>query len=478
MKERYQGSITIFSLLSMLLVAATLLSLLEGARFWEIKRLSDLQTRLAVESMFANYSTELWGEYRLLACNQGEMEEILIRHANGRYASDEDSLNALLFQVREVDICSYTLLTDGEGAAYVAAVSSYMQDNLLYETAKELYSRYEAVEKLQESTELDLSDIDDALESMEEESQESSHRARHISRTGDTENPLEAIQSLMGAGLMELVIEDTDKVSKTTLDMEQAVSKRQLDRGKNPTYAESGWWEKILLQQYVLTYMSNFCDFKENHFLDYEVEYLIGGKSSDKENMKIVISQLLFIREIANFLYLTTDVSKVSAAEGLALTLVGLSANPILIETVKVGLLTAWAFAESVLDVRALLQGKRIPLLKSEESWTLEIENIASIGEGYSSAKNSKWGLTYKEYLGILLLFQEENTIAMRAMDVQEATIRQKGENPDFKMDQLIVKCFAEITYDYAPLFYALEEIIPEKGWKYETSSRVEYGYN
>ena len=58
--QKEKGSITIFSLLSLLLITATLFVLLEGTRLQEMRRFAMLQTENTVQSAFANYNSCLW----------------------------------------------------------------------------------------------------------------------------------------------------------------------------------------------------------------------------------------------------------------------------------------------------------------------------------------------------------------------------------------------------------------------------------
>ena len=71
--RRQQGSITIFGVLIMVLVAECLLVLLEGARLIELKKVSNLQSEVALEAAFANYCYPLWKEYHLLGAYQNDM---------------------------------------------------------------------------------------------------------------------------------------------------------------------------------------------------------------------------------------------------------------------------------------------------------------------------------------------------------------------------------------------------------------------
>lgn len=51
------------------------------------------------------------------------------------------------------------------------------------------------------------------------------------------------------------------------------------------------------------------------------------------------------------------------------------------------GILAAWAFCESVLDLRALLDGDKIPLIKSDTSWTSSLYGMTSMLTGQVKAK-------------------------------------------------------------------------------------------
>jgi hypothetical protein len=196
------------------------------------------------------------------------------------------------------------------------------------------------------------------------------------------------------------------------------------------------------------------------------LEYLIGGKDNDIENLREAVEGLLMVREAANLAYLMTDSQKLEQVRLLSLALAGASANPVVIGLVEAALLSSWAFAESVLDVRALLIGKKIPLVKSQELWTISLENITDLSRGWWVAKESAQGVDYKGYLGILLLFQTDKNLAYRAMDVQELTLQKNGDV--CRMDALVVYAKAEFSYRARPIFMDVE---------YKINKTVEYGY-
>ena len=466
MRKMHKGGITVFTVLSLSLVVGCLLALLEGTRSYELKHMASLKSQAAIESSFARYNSGLWEKYRLLGNNIDQIKSIAEQCAGSGYVEKGLGTNFLMLKLKDVELLEYTLLTDGEGAAYINAVSAYMEENILFETAKTIYNQYEAIKDLIENHSSDGTEIESAIKSLEE--------VEKKARGGTQRSPLETIQKLQKTQLLELVVENTDALSSLEYDLDEAVSYRELKEGKKSCIEENDWLDRVFLQQYLLTYLTDYTNQISNRGLNYELEYLIGGKNNDIENLREVVNQLLLIREAANLAYLFSDVEKCQVAETLAWALAGATANAAIVEVVKIGLLVAWAFGESVLDVRALLLDYKIPIIKSKETWTLGIESLDQIGSQYLVAKDCKNGISYKTYLGVLLLFQREKELAGRAMDIQEIALLK--EDGSVRFDQLVVRAKMRIVYECAPIFYVfgeessqeqLRQIVMEKTYGY-----------
>ena len=464
-----KGSITIFALLSMMLVASMLLALLEASRFHQIKGLANLQTQVALESVFAEYNTYLWEEYRILACSQKSVLEKVESYGNEQIVEKNEGINFFQFRVKDTELNGYTRLTDGDGTAFIQAAAAYMEDNFLYETAKNIYGQYEGIREIQSQSQYSFQDVANALNQLKDSQNQ---RTRKQSR--NSVNILEWIQTIYNKGVLSLVLEEESAISEKSIDVTDKVSERKMPESYNPTIEEVNWYTRVLFQQYMLTYLSNYRNDKK-HALDYEVEYVLMGKDSDIENLKGTITQLMTIRAVCNFLYLSNSVTRQEQAGGLAISIAGASANPILIEIVKTAIVTAWAFAESILDVRTLLSGGKISLLKSDNSWTLDIDAITKLEEDFLKAKNCNDGLEYKDYMGILLLLQDDNTMAMRVMDVQEETLREKYENESICMEDWITEAKVSVRYQYQPVFFSIEKVIPS--WNYEIFTEERFSY-
>ena len=114
--------------------------------------------------------------------------------------------------------------------------------------------------------------------------------------------------------------------------------------------------------------------------MDYELEYILAGKESDKENLESVVKKLLLLRFVPNYAYIQTDSAMKAEAEAAAATLCTLLAVPPITEAAAQGILLAWAYGESIMDLRSLLKGNRVPLVKSKESWQLQFSRLLTLG--------------------------------------------------------------------------------------------------
>ena len=181
------------------------------------------------------------------------------------------------------------------------------------------------------------------------------------------------------------------------------------------------------------------------------MEYLIGGKTSDVANLKVVVRRLLLIREGINLAYLETDVQKSQEALTLALGVTSAVGNPELAEPVKHAILAAWAYAESVSDVRILLDGGHVSLIKTEAQWRISLEHVGDCLNA-SADETSREGLGYESYLQILLWTVSEEKITMRAMNLIE-------KNLDVRMDNMVSRMTCSYEYEAVPLFWSFVQI-------------------
>ena len=525
-QRRYRGSITVFAALSIMLVAQLLFTLIEGARWLELHKASQMNTESVLESVFADYCSPLWEEYHILGMTTdnmngelsfnnraAQMRKLSLANLGGLREKDllSEGTNLLRANVNDVDICSYLLMTDGRGTVFEQAVSAYMKENLAYELAKGIYNNYESIKESQDQYGDGSDKISGALDALEEaksegtKSSEQSVQRRNFkgagqrvrvqaatseqtkkvyqedssgSKKSQEDNPLTTVTEAQKKGILGMVLPERAHLSGAVIQSGMCVSKRTLAQGNAAIPKEEDWYDKTLFTQYICNYMSSYTESLSNHALQYEMEYLVGGKDNDVDNLRVTVDRLLLIREGLNMASIVSMPDKLAEAEALAIAMAGASVNPAIIEAVKYGILAAWAYVESVLDIRALLDGDKISLIKSEATWTSTIDNFPTLLSGWSKAKScDAGGLDYKQYITSLLLFESGKTMAMRAMDVEEATVRTIEGYQSFRMDHAVCEMEIQETYEWQPIFMMFVPMVTDAKDVYRLIECAHYSY-
>ncbi len=197
--------------------------------------------------------------------------------------------------------------------------------------------------------------------------------------------------------------------------------------------------------------------------LQYLTEYILCGKDSDKSNLNEVILKISVIREGANLMHLIMDGEKRKQAYSLASSLVGYTGNTAIVKIAQYLIMAVWAYGESICDLRTLLDGDTVPVIKTSESWQLSLDKLMAMdfsvkGEkssGDSVNNNSKdnsrgKGLlegqaSYEDYLRMLLLVQNSVEKRYRVMDIIELRMIAIGEK-QFRMRDYIWAATIEVT--------------------------------
>ena len=298
------------------------------------------------------------------------------------------------------------------------------------------------------------------------------------SKKSQEDNPLTTVTEAQKKGILGMVLPERAHLSGAVIQSEMCVSKRTLAQGNAAIPKEEDWYDKTLFTQYICNYMSSYTDPIPNHALQYEMEYLVGGRDNDADNLRVTVDRLLLIRDGLNMASIMSMPDKQAEAEALAIAMAGASVNPAIIEAVKYGILAAWAYVESVLDIRALLDGDKISLIKSEATWTSTIDNFPTLLSGWSKAKScDAGGLDYKQYITSLLLFESGKTMAMRAMDVEEATVRTIEGYQSFRMDHAVCEMEIQETYEWKPIFMMFVPMVTDVKDVYRLIECAHYSY-
>lgn len=453
-----KGEITAFLSLIFVLLISFIMAMLESTIIQTEKNIKRLDMDRAIFSVFGEYQKQLLEEYEILA-------------VDGSYGTDTFREENLTDRMRyygasgiEQEIQGIRYLTDNKGSAFREQVLEYMEQTYgisLVQNLTGMTGVWEEQEIQGEEAAQEDSQVNTELEEILSE-EESSLPAE--------DNPLPNIENLKKSGLLALVLPQDYQLSDKQISEGEQTSGRALRTGRGSFYVRQGMdgiEEKLLFHEYLLKKFGNAVEEKgQNRSLAYEIEYMIGEKASDSENLESVIKKLLAVRFGMNYLYLQTDAEKQAEAETLALTLCTLAALPAVSGIVKQALLAAWAFGESIVDLRALMSGKKTALIKSSENWQLSLSSLMTLGTGEDTQEgmDTEGGICYRDYLRILLFLKNEDALTMKALDRVEQNIKLEKGITGFRTDSCVVKLRLQneavirdgLTYQF-PVYFGYE---------------------
>lgn len=513
---RPKGVITVFLSLVSVLFLSLICTMAESARVQGARVKAEAVLNMGLFSVFGEYEKKLLDQYDILfldgAYGSGtyhtdkvrlRMEEFMSYNINPNKGLSGSRFDPLKMQLEESNITGIVLATDEEGEPFYQQAVTFMKDNLgteilnklkkesdqakEQEEAQKLYEESDKnnVKQLEDLKKQEAERIEQEKERIEQEAEnksgdmdsklpgttEEESVSEEVPVSGEVttlegastpeevsppvENPLEIIKKVKEMGILALVLKDPDALSQKALDLSSVPSGRSLEKGSLPIIKEEGGVSgSVLFQEYLLEHFPHMTSQKEKGALDYQLEYILCGKGSDQENLKGVVNRLLLLREGSNFLYALSNQDMQAQAGALAAAIVGILAVPGLVTVTKMALLLAWAYGESLLDVRTLLSGGKIALEKTADTWKLSLENLGRITELLQEDGNSdQKGLTYPEYLRMLLFTGKKAKYPMRGLDLIEANLRMEDSTKNFRADACMDQVKVNTKWTVQPLF-------------------------
>lgn len=459
-----KGSITLYLCLILGCMLSLICAGLFSARHATARVVLSSAAEQGMFSLFSRYDRTLFDDYGILAIDggyggaqlklgalQNEAEEI-VEFLTGNSSDLAGPSNLMHFSMERGEVTGYMLLTDQNGAVLQEQIQSALIGKI---TASVLQSRKEQLtgnlstfrelEKKGES--IDVDEVEKEYRDLQQEETTETVTSLLVENTSgeiiqtERENPIEMILGLRKLGVLNLVIPKGRTVSPATIE-DHTVSNRTLQKGMGIVPAdETGLKDKALILEYLMGFFDDFTEAKEEvtSGLKYQVEYAVGGKDSDQENLKSVLNQLLAVREASNYVYLLQDSVKQKEVLAMASSICALLCIPAAEPVVAEMLRFCWAFGESVLDLRVLLKGGKIPLVKTKESWQLSLNMLSHIQEELTEEHSSEDGLDYQWYLRMLLALKDEKELTYSVMDLIEHTIRKKEGREEFRLDNCLV---------------------------------------
>lgn len=446
-------------------------AMLESASLQNVKNYRRADMTRAVENLFAEYQKELWEVYGVFALEgsyeTGTFNEDLLKERLSYYGAGGI----------EQEIARIQLLTDQGASAFYEQVTAYMENKYGLDKVKKFVGQtdtWKAGQEAGKSYEMDEAKTEQELQGVLSEKE---------GELPEEENPLSHVAKLKRAPLLELIMPKGQAVSEKDISLNETVSHRKRTQGYgdfSDVADNSGTMNKLLFGEYVLEHFQMASDSEENQkengqsemygVLDYELEYILEGKASDRENLEAVAGKLLLARFVSDYAYIRADTQKKAEAEAVALALCTVIGMPEIAESAAQGVLLAWAYGEAIMDLRTLIGGGKVPLVKNGDDWKLSLSGLMKLGSdeetgtdisGSDEAGNTEDGLSYREYLRMLLFLETPENLGMRTLDLIEQNLRNKYGQTFFQADACVSRiefhstCIMRrgITYDFPTYF-------------------------
>lgn len=481
-----KGSITVFLTLVLGLILALVCTSIESVRMAAARTQILGSLDIGLYSLFAQYDKTVLDKYDLFFLDGsnggGNLKMAGVYDNMESYIKPVLKQNSQKLTLEGGGFTGYRLATDEEGEVFYHQIVQYMEDTLGLQGIRLLTDRMKEREKKIDQAEKDgkQAQAEDAIGSYEKEINEAAQKskeAEEMSEAGketgevqgeqikaaDVKNPIPTIKRIMKMGILELVIPSGKAISDASISKSTLVSGRELQKGMQlfgEVKEDNSYTSCLLFQQYLMDKLGNYC-LPASQGLKYQIEYILGGKENDLDNLKTVVNRLLLIREGINFAHLLVNTEKRLQAEALASAIAAAFLIPPAAIVIEGALLLCWAFAESILDVRELMDGGKVPLVKSASDWQLSLEKLPELLQNLDTErKGVNDGMSYEDYLQVFLMMQGKKQKLLRGMDMVEESIRNSLERSSFCLDSCImaIEAFIDVKANNTKTFTAIRQ--------------------
>ncbi len=474
MKGAKGGYITLYLALTLGVMLSLIFTLIEGVRIQTIRMETEGVMDIGLYSIFGEYNRQLLEQYDLffIDTTYGEgdpsvknTEEHLQYYMNQNFDKEAAGFwgyrNLTELHCDNVTLEGYRLASDNQCQVLKEQIVEYMKSRTGITLAEDVAYRANLIK----ANNLDSRDINGEWNQVHEKiDQRLEEKNQQLAAEGSDEreeitvsldNPADFVRGSRGAGVLQAALPEGETVSAVEIHPEYYFSHRQHLKGTGRIEEEESLVEqaagRLLLQGYLFEKCGFYGQNLKKGVLEYQLEYILKGKSRDDENLQEVLEDILHIRQVANTLYLFSSQEKQNQAGLLAAALTSLILMPELAEPVKYSLLFAWGYAESVKDIRILLDGNKVPLFKDDASWNTPLLHLVNYTAHLDEYQVSQQGFSYRNYLEVFLYMKGEEKLLEGFMDICELDVRLTPGNEYFRMDGCVeaVKAKANVSSKY-----------------------------
>jgi len=323
---------------------------------------------LAGQSVLSEFDLELKENYGLMAygLNQSQVAGRLTYYANANLQSKRE-LNMIPMKLERVEVNNkeYSMIDADELEESILSCMKFkMAENVIIRRTR----------------------------------QESSTRRDEAGRTLLNEKMIEALPSsgIKGSGFFADII-----LNGGNLSLKEAFQAGTI---------------RFVVDSYITTFFKcggNSRKITRETFFENEQEYILYGKTGDRENRKKFLDDFIKLRTGLNLSHIYTDRLKVKQ---IALLANLLTPGPASVGTQAL-IAGVWSYSEALNDAKLLEAGEKVPIIKAAANWALCIDSYER-SEGGCIQPPVMSGYTYEDYLRMFLYLEDRETKLLRIMDL------------------------------------------------------------
>ncbi|MCR4656390.1 MAG: DUF5702 domain-containing protein [Lachnospiraceae bacterium] len=428
------GEISVFLALLLSVILSAILILEEDVRLEALRLKIELAMDEALCSCFSEYSQQLYKRFDLLFIDTGYKEsegdiDRLSEHLSAYISeniSDKGSRSFLGLSLVDTKIRECRLASDGDGEIIMEQAVRFMKE----------YGELKYLPGIRDDREdFNADDMGRRFFS------EWDDRLSELYGYDLWDNPSMRIRD-QAEDSSFLLLQGTSG-ALYSFEYTDVPSKRELSRGVYAYHMPKSAESQEIFIEYLLQKLGCYTEAVGDQALTCELEYLISGNFSDKENLKAVFDRLMSHREEINLMLIMNSPDMLCEVEGMVLSCLQEEderAKSLLGEAI----IYAWAYAESLIEVNRLFCGGKCDMNASRSRFILPLEELDSFTEYLGEGGGT--GLSYKEYLGLMLYKCDLGDLKNRFMDIVEIYM-QRIENDSFRIDSLVEYVEAQSSF-------------------------------
>ncbi|MCR5203400.1 MAG: DUF5702 domain-containing protein [Lachnospiraceae bacterium] len=520
------GSITVFLSLIFVVLIVMIFVFIDVTRIVSSKSYVKTAAQNSLLVSFGQYNREMYEDYNLFTfggCNeigvkdlQYNIETVLKENLkerpekNGRYTS--------FYRLSD---CEANIEMEGtitETDEFFRQIKAYVKYKKALSALKNITAIGEQINDVTDSKD-DISKdvkIDDELlddnknkEDKKERNTKDNSKDKVVSKE---ENPLKTLNVIFKEGWLSNVLE-----VNTLSDKDVSIDKLSEENSKNNIFSfnkksNSNKGDVKNSQKLMKKYLNSFEGFNitdsditnkgayllwaEDFMKDYttkekgdicEMEYIICGHNNDRDNMTDIVNRLLLFRCAINYITISGDPLLQNKSLTTAEAIASLILLPEIAPALSKVILFLMAVEESMVDVRALLDGREINLMPSSSTLKMKYEEICIANKElyerkakeYEEAKNSsiaKGKINYKYVINLFILMTQDKKLVNRTCEIIQHNLR-NDYNETFDITSAITYSNVNFSYDIPYIFSGIlgNKLFSDKLSDSEFS--LEYGY-